>query len=546
MKAEFSRTVARLAAVANFKGIFLHSVRLRLSRETALAAGKFSPYHSSWVTEFVNSVIEKEIDPNNTLSLELEANVTVCEKEGKCPNLYKEAFGTLAVPIMAHRVSYVGLRLGDYLSFFSSRVLSVSSRRYNSTREFLTGALLPEEVRLAEWLSLVTKDVKNIQNHLSALELARLLQRPRSIQRAQANYMGYKYRCQSESVVRRYAWSWLKYLGLLSGAESRWFVKRYGKVWQQPCINSTMDKVFELTGCCNMTHSIRKYPKVILKYMKYAIQPPHFIQSRQERETELEWIKSSFPNYEIKSFLYNNSEPWTEISLVDVSKRITNYNPRIFWSQYVLKPTNNLNVVLNSHFVRSYTNKGIGYTFNSEKFWGLNKYRNTYNQAFYDTMAPFIDMKNQTEPILLDSVGPPKDLVVVLQANKYDREELGSYKSDHTMILALHNPSHPPDLLTRSLEVKQGYETKISVTPTLVTASRAVKNIDVALRKCKFPSESEGLEIFQKYSQSGCLFECALRVSFRRCGCIPWNYPMFDLHTNVCDYMGVYCFELVS
>ena len=553
MKADFNRTVARLSVMSELKKHHMFLVRSRISRETALTVGKFLPYQSKWITELVNSIIEREINANSTQLAGFEANVTICEIESKCSEHYKEAFATLALPFLANSASYKGVRLGDYLSFFSSRVLAVRFPWYNYTQEFLDGTIQPEEERLAEWLLPVTKDPTEMQHHLSSLELARLCQEPKNLlgEKPHLNFMGSKFGCSIDSAEVMYSSAWLQYLGLPTEWHSKMFVKHSGQMTQPPCTNTTMDAALGITGCCRMVKGLQKHPKIILQQMKYAMQPPHFTQPSQELEREVKWIKNTFPKYDTKSFAFDRFEPLPQTTFTlnkYVSKRVSNYNPRMYWSQYSVEHLSTPKDTLNTLFVRSYTNAGFGYTFNSKPFWEMSRVANDYNHAFYNTMFPFINMENKSQLHFLASIGVPKELNMVIQANKYDRLELGARQErpQPLMRIALHDPGHPPDLRTRGLEVKPGYETKISFTPSRVTASQAVKDIDVALRKCKFPSESEGMEIFQEFSQSGCLFECSLRASSRRCGCVPWNYPMLAMSTKVCDYMGVYCFELAS
>ncbi len=53
------------------------------------------------------------------------------------------------------------------------------------------------------------------------------------------------------------------------------------------------------------------------------------------------------------------------------------------------------------------------------------------------------------------------------------------------------------------------------------------------------------LEVFQNYSRPSCLIECRARDMFKKCGCLPYYFPNFNLawkiNTTSCDYDGYRC-----
>ena len=63
-------------------------------------------------------------------------------------------------------------------------------------------------------------------------------------------------------------------------------------------------------------------------------------------------------------------------------------------------------------------------------------------------------------------------------------------------------------------------------------------------RKCRLASENEEMKLFQRYSKSGCEYECALLKSSQTCGCRPWNLPdVLNNRTKICDLLGNFCFH---
>ena len=49
------------------------------------------------------------------------------------------------------------------------------------------------------------------------------------------------------------------------------------------------------------------------------------------------------------------------------------------------------------------------------------------------------------------------------------------------------------------------------------------------VRACRFDWEEPGSDsMFKMYTQETCRFECGIKLSYARCGCIPWDYPRRD------------------
>ena len=65
-------------------------------------------------------------------------------------------------------------------------------------------------------------------------------------------------------------------------------------------------------------------------------------------------------------------------------------------------------------------------------------------------------------------------------------------------------------------------------------ADEAIRDVSPNKRNCYFQDEFQ-LEMYSLYSQSGCIFECKMRLGKSRTvgGCTPWFYPSAD--TNMCD-----------
>ena len=119
-------------------------------------------------------------------------------------------------------------------------------------------------------------------------------------------------------------------------------------------------------------------------------------------------------------------------------------------------------------------------------------------------------------------------------------------KAVREFTVGVHDPSVPANLRGEGIKVKTGYETTIMVTPRVLhTTDMAIDKLTFGQRRCRASSEADaaGLQIFKKYSREACVLECSLHLASKKCGCIPWNYPMNDREAaGLCDVFGNYCF----
>jgi len=144
----------------------------------------------------------------------------------------------------------------------------------------------------------------------------------------------------------------------------------------------------------------------------------------------------------------------------------------------------------------------------------------------------------------------------VLIKNNWTRNEIINFTIDNRLMLILrtkpqdnpirfelHDPRFPSNVLANGIEVKQGKRTVVQVVPSQKVGLDALQNIPLEKRQCKFPFETNGLQLFSEYSTSGCLMECMLKKLKNHCGCIPFDFPQFDDDYELCDFGGNYCFD---
>ena len=178
-------------------------------------------------------------------------------------------------------------------------------------------------------------------------------------------------------------------------------------------------------------------------------------------------------------------------------------------------------------FKRSFTNKGIGFTFNNIKEEMLIK------KKFHSSVM-FPNAKR--EPSNMLSASSKHSLQVVIENNI---EEVERYK-DRTALkykptaisVSLHDPKEPADMRSSSFKVPLGHSTTFLITPKARLIDESGKKLPEYKRGCRLQEDTDSMNIFSIYTRTACLFECKLKHSLERCGCIPWNYPL-DIKNNV-------------
>ncbi len=536
---EFASSVALLAEILALDPGAKARVWRRLENATVHTMARFSMRHVGLATEHLHSVIVEEAERQNQNPSLIE-KARACEgNQTLCPDTYIESFAMMMLPLRFNQhASYIGFRVGDFVSDFAKRLLMVGpglSGDYHTDR----GA------QLAAYLGSVLKNIKGIPKDLTLYEAPLLMDmlysESESFQEFPlVRYIGQESPCPYKN-AKDYMLSMLSYLG------KNFPMDHYElpvEVTQPPCTNDTLDELLGLTSCCGMTQQLKGSHEIILKIMKHTMQSPHFKQSAKELGDDLDFAQILFPSYEVDHF---NLTEWNIADILEL-KAATNENPRIFSSEYSHKASSFAEMALGQHFKRSYTNRGFGYTFNNRHFWNKHKRDNKYNEIFYRTMHPFFDEEGP-DILFPKENGSPKRLSVMIQPNKYAIKEADRMIQEMLLPafrIVLHDPRKPADLRTSGINVQPGYRTQISVTPSQLETSDDVKQLPIGRRNCKFNDESEGLQIFNEYSKEACLFECLLLISYAKCKCVPWNYPMANLTMEICDYLGGFCFEQVS
>ncbi len=532
---EFKEATATLALVIKKKQSRALAVLRKLAKATAATFAKFTNKNfmqsKGWGTEHFYPIVAEEAAWYEVS----EEDVASClDTMDPCASTYAEAYAIMLLPFYFNRIPYDGVGLGEIMSYFTRRVLSSPS--IGDYRVFLNKAgknTNSGDLAMTRFLTEFTGRALGSgpgNLNVTAFEIAKLFDESYyGLQYvAQVNYLGAIHRCVAVNETKMLANAWTSYLYQEVKNFNENFLQQV--ISQPPCTNETLDALMEISGCCSMSRPLKHEHDIVLKLMKYAIQPPHFTQSAEEREKDFANITETVP-YPLRPFS-NGTAFW-------------NVNPRIHMCQYDHDPAEEATPLCH-YFVRSYTNEGFGYTFNNRHFWNKHQAGNAFNQKFYHHMHPVLE-GDKPDIYFAKTSGSLHGLSVVLQLNKYEEAVQGTtrLKSGTSFRVTLHDPYKPADLRSEGVSIKPGYASTFLITPSQVVTSDSVGRLDLDKRNCKFHSENGTLRIFSTYTQAACTFECSLDHAEGRCGCVPWNYPRLLSSSEICDYMGVFCFEKV-
>ena len=179
-------------------------------------------------------------------------------------------------------------------------------------------------------------------------------------------------------------------------------------------------------------------------------------------------------------------------------------------------------------FKRIFTNKGIGYNFNSEREEIL------FNEKFR-TKVMFPNTKRN--PSLMRSSSSKDSLRVVLEINAEEAQRFEKTKNEgqpegnqrlkpRPISINIHNPKEIADVRSKSFQIPLGYSTIVYIHPSAREIDEFGKKLTETQRNCRLDTETGDLEIFRIYTRSSCLFECKMKYAVEKCGCQPWNYPL--------------------
>ena len=156
------------------------------------------------------------------------------------------------------------------------------------------------------------------------------------------------------------------------------FGTRVGKchvihIKKPPCRDVEQSKIYKFSPCCDFVNSFTENFEATLKLMKYSVQSIHFQDSADEENRVFGEIEKAF---EPSSFNLKPRGPATR----------RNFNNLIPLCQYAGIPEE-MRFANCDLFRRSFSNLGLSFTFNADKFWQIYQ-KSEYTKLFERVMAP--------------------------------------------------------------------------------------------------------------------------------------------------------------
>ncbi len=261
--------------------------------------------------------------------------------------------------------------------------------------------------------------------------------------------------------------------------------------------------------CCKVQAEIAaSYPSV-LKLMKFSLQPHTW--ARQEAR-DLEEITEGIETlgYPSKATIFTATNPAIYASVLHGV------------GEEVSAPT----------FRRSFSNKGISFTFNADPFWHIFKDMPSTN-AFYEEVHAVKGTREEDEqlPIHPQANGPLFALEMLINT------------PDTGRLIAVHQPSVLPDLINEPIEIYPGNTYDVLITPSVTQIEDEVKKMNPYSKNCISALNENHLKMFRNYSKSACMLECKLTRAAEACGCIPWDYPRINDTVPICHFYTKLCFR---
>ena len=315
--------------------------------------------------------------------------------------------------------------------------------------------------------------------------------------------------------------------------EKRKHKVKHAAVKVPPCRDEGQAREFGFQSICDIKKNVSANVETFLKVVKFTKQSPTFLESEQEYLN----VFGSLTGNEKYGF-YPISKQYLERHNAFVSLCKFEGKPKVMsFSKCDL-------------FRRSFTNKGLGFTFNNLKADKLFK-----RKKILATQINNLQMNQMSGPLPMTNAGPSNALSVIIENNieeieffqktKQPQNPTGEMKFEPTKVdVVLHDPSEPANMRLKSLEVPLGQSSKVYITPTATVTDATGRALSQDGRHCRLREETRGLKVFQTYSREACVLECQLSQAVQRCGCHPWDYPIItEQESNFCDAFGYICFE---
>uniref|UniRef100_T1GNS8 Pickpocket protein 28 n=1 Tax=Megaselia scalaris TaxID=36166 RepID=T1GNS8_MEGSC len=142
-----------------------------------------------------------------------------------------------------------------------------------------------------------------------------------------------------------------------------------------------------------------------------------------------------------------------------------------------------------------------------------------------------IDLNSNFFPRIAKGIGTRMGLTVLL--NTSSKEYFCTSTRSYGFKVLVHNPVEKPKIDNFGLLVTKGRETRISIKPSIQSASPSIRSIARNKRHCLFSDEGN-LTYYRTYSRKNCELECESKFIYDYCKCILYYLPLIDPNASIC------------
>uniref|UniRef100_A0AAR5Q842 Pickpocket protein 28 n=1 Tax=Dendroctonus ponderosae TaxID=77166 RepID=A0AAR5Q842_DENPD len=130
-------------------------------------------------------------------------------------------------------------------------------------------------------------------------------------------------------------------------------------------------------------------------------------------------------------------------------------------------------------------------------------------------------------------------LSVVLDAQVANYHCSSTRSIGFKVILA--NPIETPKMADFGFLISPGFETRVTIEPSVREATETLRDVAVQKRQCYFSNERP-LQYYRFYSQRNCLLECQSNYTLNLCECVPYYLPK-NKQIKYCGKIEKFCVE---
>lgn len=115
----------------------------------------------------------------------------------------------------------------------------------------------------------------------------------------------------------------------------------------------------------------------------------------------------------------------------------------------------------------------------------------------------------------------------------------GTFFSGFGFRLLIHDAYNFPDENSETKVVTSTRESFVRINPESTYATKDIRQMDLRWRNCLFGGERK-LDGIKRYSFINCMFECRMKMTLQRCGCLP-SYLTNNDSIKICGVLNMNC-----